>query len=376
MTEPRPTIKPLTGIRIVAALWVVLFHLSGNIFYAYPEWEDWLAPIIRHGDLGVDLFFALSGYILSYNYAARMGGRLERRTAVAFWWARVARVWPVFALTLVWATAYHGYLLARGVTDPVAPKSFTVGSFLRQITLTALWTEPDLDRVMFNGPSWSVSAEAFAYLLFPVAVLAYARAGRALSRRVLVVLAVLAVTPISVVVLATDTLFPAWGWLLRIVCGFTSGALMYQAQRDLEPSDRLRRWASHAALALVGLFVAGLYVSWHTGHGHLAPIMAPVFVVLIGLFAVGDRHLARLLATRPFVTGGAASYSVYMVHMLIIEPVVGAEWEWGWLTPDTEPARVVWLVLPVVVSLAGYALWRWFEEPARRALRRARPLSS
>ncbi|MDR1808544.1 MAG: acyltransferase [Propionibacteriaceae bacterium] len=368
-------VRQLTGVRIIAAMWVVTFHLKGNVFYAYPEWKGWLEPLIAHGDLGVDLFFALSGFILSYNYAERMGLRFERSTATAFWWARVARVWPVFVVTLVWATAYHGFLMGASKADPVAPHDFSPWSFFRQLTLTSLWTRGDFDRVMFNGPSWSVSAEAFAYALFPVVVLLYWRLGRTLKRGTLLAWSLVAVAPLGIWVFATDTLYPSWSWLLRIACGFTGGALMFQALRGLEPTPRQRAWASHAALGLVVVFVAGLYLSHHFGYERFAPGLSPLFVAIIGLLAIGDRHIVRLLSTRAFVTGGAASYSIYMVHMLIIEPVVGAEWEWHWLTPGTQAAKLIWLVLPVVVSVAGWALWRFFEEPARHALRAASKLA-
>src|SRR5881392_3977713 len=89
-------VHALTGVRIVAAMWVVLFHTRGNIASEFPWLSDLIGPVLAHGELGVDLFFALSGYVLALNYGNRMGLRLDRKATTRFWWARLARVWPAY----------------------------------------------------------------------------------------------------------------------------------------------------------------------------------------------------------------------------------------------------------------------------------------
>lgn len=370
VAKVRRQIDALTGIRIVAAVWVVFFHIHGNIRSEFPDLYPFVGPVIEHGELGVDLFFALSGYVLALNYSNQMGRRFDRAAAATFWWARVARVWPVFAVTLVIAAVWHGALAAMRVGDPVPPNEFSVPLFFRQILLVALWTEGDHDRLMWNGPSWSVSAEAFAYALFPILALLFYRAGRALSRRTLMVLAFACVVPVSIFVGVNGGLYAPWMWMLRIVCGFLAGAFMFEALRDLTPSPRVRALASHGALAVILGVIAACYVAAATGFGHLLPMIAPVFVVLIGLMATGDRHVVRLLGTRAFVVGGAASYSVYMVHMLIIEPLWWTQGHVGFMAPGGLGSKLGFVVVPFVVLLAGYLMWRFVEEPARHALRR------
>jgi peptidoglycan/LPS O-acetylase OafA/YrhL len=81
----RPNIPALTGLRGVAAAWVALFHLTVGV------------PILRHGDLGVDVFFILSGYVLTYVYA----GKLANSAAYfGFIRARLARIYPLHLVTL------------------------------------------------------------------------------------------------------------------------------------------------------------------------------------------------------------------------------------------------------------------------------------
>ncbi|MFD6092502.1 acyltransferase family protein [Oerskovia sp. NPDC060338] len=358
-------------MRIIAALLVVFFHIRGNIASEFPSVYSVVGPIIDHGELGVDLFFVLSGFVLALNYTSRMGQRFERGAAGRFLWARIARIWPVFFVTLAVAGVWHGIFVAGGGGDPVAPREYSVPSFLQQTFLVALWDEPDFDRLMWNGPAWSVSAEALAYLVFPVSVLLFYRLGRIVGARANALLAVAAMLPVTMFVGASGGLYFEWSWLLRIVCGFTAGALLYQSYHRWRPTASQRAWASHGAVAIIVLVIAICYVAGATGYGHLVPMVAPLFVVLIGLLAVGDRHVVKLLGTRLFLVGGAASYSVYMVHMLVIEPFWWAQGKIPALfAPGSVGSKIGFIAIPFVVCVVGYVLWRYVEEPARHVMRR------
>ena len=73
-------IKALSGLRIVAALWVVLFHFRPLLAEASPGVRSALAPILNAGAQGVDLFFILSGFVLTWNYLDRMGESWSTRS--------------------------------------------------------------------------------------------------------------------------------------------------------------------------------------------------------------------------------------------------------------------------------------------------------
>ncbi|MBX7445433.1 MULTISPECIES: acyltransferase [unclassified Arthrobacter] len=362
-------VHALTGVRIVAAMWVVLFHIRGNLASEFPELAELLGPVLAHGELGVDLFFALSGYVLALNYGDRMGLKLNRKATLKFWWARLARVWPAYAFMLVFTAVWHGVLLARHSADPVAVRDFSVASFLRQLSLVVQWTEPGFERLTWNGAAWSVSAEAFAYLLFPLMVLLVFRLNRSLSTRSMVIMVGILLFPVVFFSYVLG-LYGAWMWLLRILCAFMAGALAFYIVRRIPSSGRNRLVASHVIVVATVLIIAGCFWIDRTGRSQYIGLLIPVLVLIVGALGMADRHIAKLLGTRPLVVGGMASYSIYLVHM----PVIEIFWKMQMTFPEslgagTPGAKLGFILLPAVVSGLGYCLWRFFEEPARRKMR-------
>lgn len=152
-------IRALTGIRGLAACYVVLFHyFFGAIGLTH------VAPVItflRHGYLSVDLFFCLSGYIMAETYGADFRQGPSWASFKKFLGRRLARTYPLyFATTLVMA-------ILITIHDGIQPISFYSGTLLWNICLTQTWGIVG-NGGSLNGPAWSVSAEAAAYLLFPV----------------------------------------------------------------------------------------------------------------------------------------------------------------------------------------------------------------
>src|SRR4029077_16228595 len=89
-----------TGLRIIAAVWVVLFHFRPLLRDAAPGFRDALSPVLNCGAQGVDLFFILSGFVLTWNYLDRMGWTWSTRSTLHFLWLRLARGWAGYLGTL------------------------------------------------------------------------------------------------------------------------------------------------------------------------------------------------------------------------------------------------------------------------------------
>ncbi len=148
--KPAP-LNALTGLRCFAAVNIILFHFSN------PQWFGWLAPVVNAGYVSVSYFILLSGFVLAYNYSARArAGEMDR---VRFWKARFTRIYPIYLLSLLlsWETLGKEYA------------SHTHAMFWTGMVLTPLLLQGWIPATatFLNTPAWTMSAEAFFYLIFP-----------------------------------------------------------------------------------------------------------------------------------------------------------------------------------------------------------------
>ena len=131
--EHKVEIKALSGLRIVAAVWVVLFHFRPLLAQAAPDLAAALAPILDCGAQGVDLFFILSGFVLTWTYLDRMGPAWSTRATLRFLWLRLARVWPVYLVTMHLAALWIIFTRNFGhVDEQMARFKAAAGEFIKQ----------------------------------------------------------------------------------------------------------------------------------------------------------------------------------------------------------------------------------------------------
>jgi peptidoglycan/LPS O-acetylase OafA/YrhL len=297
----------LTGIRGLAAVWVLLFHLpitSG-------------LPLVRNGYLGVDLFFVLSGFVLSlaYEHAALLspGGYLR------FLWTRFTRVWPLHAAALL--TLAVLVLTLPGFADRYRPDFFAWSDLPAHLTLSYLWSG---HRAGWHGPSWSLSAEAFAYLLFPFVLAAVTRFVRTPRFALLGVSFGLCALVGFFGAIGFDKLDRAGLWLFRLAPEFLAGCLLYRAYA----LDGLRAFAASAPIAAIN----------------------------------------RLLSWRPVFLLGEMSFSLYMTHWTVIQVANWSAARYGWT--DAPVTAAVLCAVGALTMGAHFGI----ERPAREWGRRiARP---
>ena len=367
--DQRQDFASLTGLRIVAALWVVLFHVAAPLAgtYAGPLAPVW--PVLRMGWVGVDLFFVLSGFVITHSYLSRMGDRPRPGLMGRFLWARFARVWPVWvAVTAVFAVV----LLVTGSASRTDSYSAEVSmrSTIEQLLMVQLWGSDTIVRTSYVVPGWSLSAEWLAYVCFPLLALLLFRLRR-LPWWLLATLSVLAMAPFA----ASSLLYGDNQnlWEIRIAGGFLAGALMNMAVRRLSVTPAVRRWAGGVAvLAVLELVLVGLWSSSWTGLSK-SGVAVLLFPVLVGALALSTGALARALGTPVMQLGGRISYSLYLVHtclFIVLDTVASRQPALAAGTPN------YMAVLPQVVLLtlpAAYLLWRFVEEPCRNWLMAHQP---
>lgn len=365
-------IRALTGLRIVAALWVVAIHFQfvlGDVFGGYL---DLVRPLILSGWIGVDLFFVLSGYVMAHTYLTRMGPRWRWRSTGTFLWARLARIWPLWAVLTV---AFYGvYRIAD--LHQTGPLRYQVSlhptALLQQLALVQMWTRWDNPGASLIAPGWSLSVEFLAYLCFPVLVLVLWRLRR-LPVFLLAALSVASVSPVALLALHTGESDWHLPWPLRIAGAFIGGALAQLVVRRLADRPAVVRSAPVVAAAATVETVALCYWSiggTAAGRPDVTGVVVVCLPVLVASLALSRTGLARVLSRPAFVLGGRISFALYLVHFIVLDLGHRLQEHVPRLAPGTALGTLLELQLIPAAVIAAYLLWRFVEEPARVFLRR------
>jgi peptidoglycan/LPS O-acetylase OafA/YrhL len=291
----------LDGLRGLSAVAVALFHLP-LAFHLYPT------PLVREAYVFVDFFFVLSGFVLAHAYGARLTGGAELGE---FLWRRIGRLWPLHIATLAALVALEciRLLLSRQLGDGIRPP-FSGETALSELLPNALLLHGwGYNVLTWNIPSWSISAELLAYIVFGlVAVLARSRA------LVVAGLIVAATWTVSLAIAANVPLYSALTGL-RALSGFFAGVLVYAAFTH--------RGAPRWPVALATLIEAGaaLLIAAYLvflSREEMTPWAMPVFVLAVYVFAAERGLLSRALKSTPLQVLGMLSYSIYLTHSLVI----------------------------------------------------------
>src|SRR5580693_9914155 len=165
LDSARPRLPALTSLRFFAAFHVVIFHLLATQVVRGPDWFQKLSSV---GYVGVSFFFVLSGFILVYTYAGR------NLSLKDFWRARFARIYPAYAFSLLFTAPFFFFaVLKLDIPFFAWPKVHLKLASGLVITLLQAWVPPAA--LTWNSVAWSLSVEAFFYLLFPFLILIFIR---------------------------------------------------------------------------------------------------------------------------------------------------------------------------------------------------------
>lgn len=310
--------------------------------------------LFGYGFTGVSFFFILSGFVLTWSQD-------EDVKHSAFYWNRVARIWPLHILTT-----------AVAILVPPLPTSSGSGWLAAPfvLTLTQAWIPASPFLNAFNGVSWSLSCEAFFYLAFPLLHVKLASI-RAAARVVVLIPAAMLVLGVG---LAFASSMAAADYLLgtmplyrlgEFVLGICLAKLMKRGWRP--------RFNTLHAILLVAILTAGLFIGSSILNGMNGPlpvivadlVMMPGFLALIAACAGSNMSgKTGLLGSPILLRLGQWSYALYLVHELIIR-VTRPYLE---NLSIGEASALAALAVIISVALSGF-LHEFVEEPAERWLR-------
>ncbi len=321
----RGRLASLTGLRALAALLVVGTHAAfatGTLSHGY------LGLVCARMEIGVSIFFALSGFLLFRPWvaAAAVGGAAPSTGAYAR--RRLRRVMPAYVVTVL--LAYGVYSVYS--TGPNPGQSWI--GLLRHLTLTQIYTDNYLLTSLHQGLSqtWSLAVEAAFYAALPLLahlLLVVLCGDRWRPGRLLVGLAGLAaISPVWLIVLnSTDWLPNSAGmWLPAQLAAFTGGMAVAVLQVIGV------RW--RAGLVIPAAVVLYLLVSTPLAGAVTRALLyaAIAMLVVAAPTLAGGGLFDRLLAGRPMVWLGEISYEIFLLHVLVMAVVFGAVLRWPLFT--------------------------------------------
>lgn len=353
--RPRPELRALTGLRGLAATTIALAHFQ----QAFPNDAG---VLMWHS--AVDLFFCLSGFTLSYVYS-----RAEFRFPT-YLTARIARIYPLYFLTLIVAGA--AWVLPGMVNPTTYPARSALSDFLLQTFMLNCW--PVIGSgVHWNPAAWSISIEWFCYvLLFPL--LLFQQAPRSTPNRLSCMIVLPSVSYYLFVNYFDPSLFNPvlhaprsqlsyWVNLCRGIFGFTAGWIVYAS---FEKRDGIYAFCTKFPALIWSGLVFTLFLRYC---GLVNPQALVFFFPFVVLAATSpDSVTSRLLGSKLLHFLGIISYSIYMMHIIVIVLFVGM-----FHSIDTWPMSIFAVGAILFVSTGSYFA---IEIPARnaiRGIRRMRP---
>lgn len=305
--DPKSQLPSLTSFRGIAALWVVLYHYIA-IYFSQLNPSHY-THFVEKGYLAVDLFFMLSGFVLTHVYRRAFSEGITKHYG-QFLLSRVARLYPlhIMVLLLFVATALTARLLEYAATGtfetiPMQGPRSLAALFANLFMLQGL----EAGQLSWNYPAWSVSVEFAAYLLFPFLLATIWRAAPAHK----IALAGFLIGVLSLFSYYNGGNFNQWDGpqtLLRCLPEFTLGTLLYAAFRNGAYTPILGSDGVAVLILLTTLSVL------HFGGPDLAVIL--LFAALILSVVVNTGAVAKIANRKPLIWLGNISYSLYLLHGL------------------------------------------------------------
>ncbi len=337
----------IDGLRALAVLAVVLFH------YRVPGFSG--------GFVGVDVFFVISGYLITGLILKEMDdGRFSLRH---FYERRIRRIFPALFAMLAVVTIAAAYLFF--------PISFA--RFGKSLLATAFfasnfefWREAGYFDVSADQKPllhlWSIAVEEQFYLVFPALLLLIG--SRSKSRLALCVAAIFGASLIFSIWsthharTAGYYLLPSRMWELML------GALLAVGALNVPPRARLNEFAAAAGLALIGYSIFRYSsATLFPGAAALIPCVGTALIIAAGEGA----FLNRTLSLKPVVFVGLISYSLYLWHWPI--------YVFGRAVLFRAPTPFETVLLIALSSALAVLSWRYIEQPFRnRSFRWPRPV--
>jgi peptidoglycan/LPS O-acetylase OafA/YrhL len=363
-------------MRGVCALLVALFHIP--IYHALKDYGAF-----ANLQFCVDMFFALSGFVLCHAYGSRLNHRAD---GLRFAVMRFARLWPLHVVTLALFILIEITKIVFTRADgslALDSQPFGPGHSPYEIATNLLFLQSfNLHNgLSWNGSAWSAAIEFYVSLLFAGIILLFPR------RRREIFLVLCLTGGVLLYLISPTNLFVSHDWgVLRAIFSFFAGCLVYELRLASEEKLEIPNILEAFCVILMIMFVSRPSGGLH----FLFPLVAGI---VIYTFSFDQGRISNVLRSRSLQNIGLWSYSIYMTHTFVYQVLkmavsfLGQKTHLelvGWHndeklvllgTPDQAVLPTLILTVVLVVPVAALT-YRWIEKPAMDFARVGLPATS
>jgi peptidoglycan/LPS O-acetylase OafA/YrhL len=375
-------LPPLTGLRFFAAFFILAGHAAPVMFKLTPSPQLLFNVTNCFLEVGMQLFFVLSGFVIHYNYAD-VGRLPHSRNIAKFYIARFARIYPLYLLFLTIQIVLHGGNLRALI--------FYLG-------LTQSWVYMIIKGVPLIGHlsssiTWSISTEWFFYCLYPIVAWLIAMTRHRLTAAlVLTTLALLGlaqavfiylhgqeVNAFAQAVWGTPGIDSFHGWLLAyspvgrlppFLIGIATAHIFMTRYRQPVGEPERRRGIVVLTVALAcAIAMCGAQSVGNRYVNSVALFVYPLSIAVVIFCCARYRSLFSLALSVPLlIVCGDASYSIYLFHLLVLG-VTGVRDVLPWTWYDVLYVGVRFAAAVLITIVVSIFMYRVYEAPARAATR-------
>ncbi len=348
-------VLPLTSIRGLAALWVVLMHI-----YAPLVDNTFIYYFFRNGGQGVTFFFVLSGFILSYVYCDKFQ-KINWDKYCNFIHNRIARVYPLHFTTLLICL-----LLYKGISSD---------EIFQNLLLIQGWGVFGLNKFSCNTGAWSISVEFFLYLFFPFFIYFINKTNK-ITRFIFLFSACLLFNNFTFEPLFPNLPFLVWGNEADTLYAgkkiyfygiyFFLGALTHLCFKDI-PEGKI--WDLGCIIAFIMIILLFSFKIFTLESWYFRASFVPYLILVISLCKTTG-FFKNLFSRKSFVFLGEISFSIYLTHglvltvMLYFVPIFSELPIFGPYIYETIKFLSILAIIPVSAFFYYY-----IEKPARKFFR-------
>ena len=344
--------EALDGLRGIAAVMVIFYHYSLDFFEPVGIFRDNFLTATSYAF--VDLFFVLSGFVISLNYFKTIQNRSAFNSYLV---KRFARLYPLLLFTVSIYVVLKAYAFYSGFafdTSDYGPKDFIIDILE---PLTFLNSTPIISTSAGMNPvSWSISAEMIAYVIFGLTVLS--------TRRPMLVFYGLIVTSVLFIWKEQRFMFASDFGFIRGILGFSVGVVTYRYQNFKRFFKGF--WQELSAI----LFILMSFYWIHNSSTELTNLILPaVFFYTIMVFTNESGAISKVLKSNFFQFLGRISYSVYLNHFIILWVYYELVWKLIGFTPNRTLAWIGIILILITVGITSYFSYELIEKKGMRKIR-------